>query len=126
MNAEERSAYAKRISSCNDHSKPVGSPRQGKARHLTNAEHDAAIEAQRPIVAKIMRKIGERGELPDDPMAIEALETALLILRSPVPAVERTAAARAVLDFTKPKPTIRVQRTFGTAEDWVDALAVEG
>lgn len=126
MNAEERSAYAKRISACNDHSKPIASTRRGRARHLTNAQYDVAIDSQRPVIAKIMRKMDERGELPDNPMAVEALESALLVLRSPVSTAERTAAARAILDFTKPKPSARVETTLRTAEDWVDEMAAEG
>jgi hypothetical protein len=108
-----------------DPTRPRKPSRIGRPKHLTNAQHDAAIDAQRPVVAKIMKKLGQRGELPDDPRAVEALGAALLIVRSPGSATVRTAAARLVLDFTKTKPTARTESVVMTAEDWVDEMAAE-
>ncbi|MFP5435045.1 MAG: hypothetical protein ACLGIM_18280 [Alphaproteobacteria bacterium] len=126
MSPEERTAYAKRMVAARDPSRPRPSSRRGRPKHLTNAQHDAAIDAQRPVVAKIMKKMCQRGELPEDPMAVEALEAALLVLRSPGSATVRTAAARLVLDFSKTKPAVRTESIVMTAEDWVDEMAADG
>ncbi|QOT71606.1 hypothetical protein H5V43_16320 [Sphingobium fuliginis] len=127
MTPEERTAYAKDLAAKSAAlRKPRGSPRLGKPKHLTNAQFDAAVEAQRPVVAKIMKKMAQRGELPDDSDAVEALERVLLVLRSPVPVADRTAAARVILDFTKTKPTARTESTLKTAEDYLDEMAREG
>lgn len=125
MSPEERTAYAMRMVAARDPNRPRKSTRRGRPKHLTNAQHDAAIDAQRPIVAKVIKKMGQRGELPDEPMAVEALEAALLVLRSPGSATVRTAAASLVLDFTKTKPTTKTESVVKTAEDWVDEMAAK-
>lgn len=125
MTPEERTAHAKALAARSKLTRTRRPSRRGKARHLTNAQHDAAVEAQRPIVAKIMGKMDQRGELPEDPLAVEALEAALMVLRSPGPSEHRTAAARLVLDFTKSKPAASVRSVVRTAEDWVDEMAAE-
>lgn len=121
MTAEERSAYfrslyAKRKS--HRGGKPAGVPRR-----MTIAQHEAHQAAQKPIIARIIKKMAANEQLPDDPMAVEALTEAMTVLRSTIPPRDKIAAARLILDFTKSKPTAKVEHTVKTAEDLLDEMA---
>lgn len=123
MSPEERSAYAKKLAAARRHhggGKPPGVPRT-----MTVAAYREAMEAQRPIVAAVIKKMEARGQLPDDPRAVEALEVAMVVLRSPVGPRERNAAARIILDFSQAKPTGRVVEIVKTADEWLDEMAEE-
>lgn len=55
--------------------------------------------------------------------AEEALEKSLEVMRGPLDAKTRIAAARLVLDFTMPKPTSKSEVTVKSAEDWLESLS---
>lgn len=70
-----------------------------------------------------MNKLKEAGVIDDtDAQANEALHTALSVMRMPLPAKEKLAAARLVLDFTKAKPAQKTELTVNAAEDWLQAV----
>lgn len=92
---------------------------------MTVAQYEAHQAAQKPIIAKILKKMSDKGQLPDDPMAVEALQQAMTVLRAPQTAKDKIAAARLILDFTKAKPTTKVEHTVRTAEDILDEMAEE-
>lgn len=69
------------------------------------------------IVAKIA---------PDEnEFAVEALKTAVEVMRVPGETRERLAAARLVLDFTKTKPAAKQEVSINKAEDFLDSLLEE-
>lgn len=77
----------------------------------------AALDAK-----KIIQRMRRGGELPDDPMAVEALEVAAQTLRQTGGQKDKIATARLILDFTTPKPTQRAEATVRTHEDFLDSL----
>lgn len=117
MTPEERTAYSAKIRA------KIVQDRTGVPRGMSIKDFNAAKAAQQPIIERIMKKMADNGQLPDDPMAVEALKEAMTVLRSPIPPKEKIAAARLVLDFTKPKPTTKVEHTVRTAEDFLDEMA---
>lgn len=123
MSPEERVAYSARIRAKRRPDSNPGGRKAGVAWKHTAAEHAAAIEAQKPIIARIMKKMADNGQLPDDPRAVEAIQEAMTVLRSPISAKDKIAAARLVLDFTKAKPTAKVEHTIRSAEDILDDMA---
>lgn len=116
MTPEQRSAHSAKM-------RAARGSRQGVPRGLTLAQFEAAKAAQKPIIQRIMKKMADTGQLPDDPRAVEALTEAMTVLRSPITAKEKIAAARLVLDFTKAKPTAKVEHTIKSAEDFLDEMA---
>ena len=60
----------------------------------------------------------------DDVYAIEALETAVQIMREPSQSRDKLTAARMVLDFTKTKPVAKSEVTIGKAEAFLESLLV--
>lgn len=61
----------------------------------------------------------------EDQYAVEALETAVEIMRTPLTARDRLAAAKLVLDFTKEKPSTKQEVTVQRAEDFLAAIMKE-
>ncbi len=121
MTSDERSMLGKALNGqrrTHRGGKPIGVPRR-----MTVAQHDAHRAAQRPVIARVMAKLGERDQLPEDPMAVEALLAAMHVLRSPIAAKDKIAAARLILDFAKHRPTAKVENPVKTAEDFLDEMA---
>ena len=58
----------------------------------------------------------------EDQYSIEALETAVEVMRVPGETRERLAAARLVLDFTKQKPVAKSEVSIGKAEEFLSSL----
>ena len=60
----------------------------------------------------------------EDEYALEALRTAVEIMREPGQNRDRLTAARMVLDFTKTKPAAKSEITVGKAEAYLESLLV--
>jgi len=60
----------------------------------------------------------------DDEYAVEALKTAVEIMREPCSNRDRLSAAKLVLDFTKTKPAAKSEVTIGKAEAFLESLLV--
>lgn len=121
MTPEERSEYARSLRARqkeNFGGKPTGVPRS-----MSVAQYEALKAEQRPIVKRIMKKMADKGQLPEDPRAVEALEESLMVLRTAENQKTKLSAARLLLDFTKAKPTQKIEHTVKTAEDYLDELA---
>jgi hypothetical protein len=114
MTAEERSAYSKALNA--KRRSRQGPQRHGVPRWMTSAQFDHHQATQEPIIAKVMEKLAERGQLPEHPWAVEAFEVAMKVLRSPVTPRDKIAAARLLLDFALRKPPTTVSRPIATAE----------
>ena len=82
------------------------------------AIHKAQVDAEAVI---IMRKIVEDNELDsvEDRYAIEALDTAVKIMRTQGDARNKLGAAKLILEYTKAKPSTKSDLTVHTAEDFL-------
>ncbi len=60
--------------------------------------------------------------LPDDESAKEAMAVAIEIMRGPGADRERLAAAKTILEYTKRKPTVKVDQRINAAEDLLAAV----
>lgn len=82
------------------------------------AAHKAEIEATTKI---IMGKLVKDNELnpTDDAYAIEALETAVNVMRMQGDVRNKLGAAKLVLEYTKAKPSTKSEVTVNTAEDFL-------
>ncbi|TFU06169.1 hypothetical protein EUV02_03925 [Polymorphobacter arshaanensis] len=90
--------------------------------HLTAKQHAIVLQEARPEVKIIMSKMKKQGILPEDTRAVQALETALTVMKSQTADANKIAAARLILDFTKSKPVAIKEVTVRTAEDILDEL----
>lgn len=123
MTPEQRSEHSKRLAALKKG--PSGGRPKGVPRALTRAQYEARLAEQQPIIKRIMKKMADNGQLPDDPRAVEALEKSMTILRTEEDSKTKLAAARLVLDFTKAKPTTKHEVTVKSAEDYLDEMAEE-
>lgn len=71
---------------------------------------------------RIFKIMEEAGMVPEDQHAAEALHTAVLTMRECESAKDKLAAARLILDFTKPKPASKTELTVRSHEDFLDEL----
>jgi hypothetical protein len=99
--------------------RPVGQP-DGWRKEDWEIEK-AKIKAETKEIVKIMT---EKLKI-EDQYAVEALETAVEIMRSPLTARDRLGAAKLVLDFTKEKPSTKQEVTVQRAEDFLAAILKE-
>lgn len=121
LTPEQRSEYARQLAA--KRKAPCGGRRTGVPRTLTVKQYEARKAEQTIIVERIMKKMADNDQLPDDPRAVEALKESMVILRTQEDAKLKLAAARLVLDFTKAKPTSKQEITVKTAEDYLDEIA---
>jgi len=98
--------------------RPVGTPDGYTLEAITPIRKQAQKDAER-IVA-IMAKDNNI----DDEYAVEALKTAVEIMREPAQNRDKLTAARMVLDFTKTKPVSKSEVTVGKAEAFLESLLV--
>jgi hypothetical protein len=124
MTPEERSAHAKamkaKVKDYSNVGRKKGVPQRSNCYGHALAEKEAS-----PEVKRIMKKMKNAGQLPDDPRAVQALETTLKILKAQdTDAKTKVAAARLLLDFTKAKPAAKVAIEF-SPEDFLDEIAAE-
>jgi hypothetical protein len=96
--------------------RPRGTPDGYTAEMIKPIRKQAKADAER-IVA-IMVKENDI----DDEYAVEALKTAVEIMREPAQNRDRLTAARMVLDFTKTKPAAKSEVTIGKAEAFLESL----
>ena len=96
--------------------RPRGTPDGYTAEMIKPIRKQAKADAER-IVA-IMAKENNI----DDEYAVEALKTAVEIMREPAQNRDHLTAARMVLDFTKTKPAAKSEVTIGKAEAFLESL----
>ena len=96
--------------------RPRGTPDGYTAEMIKPIRKQAKADAER-IVA-IMAKENNI----DDEDAVEALKTAVEIMREPAQNRDRLTAARMVLDFTKTKPAAKSEVTIGKAGAFLESL----
>jgi hypothetical protein len=122
MTPEERKAYSRKLIEARKGNRPK-STIPGKPRDLTAAQWAAVQEQAARDAKRIIAKMKDAGQLPDDPRAVEALEKAVKTLRQSENAKDVAALGRLILDFTKSKPTTKAELTVKTAEDLLDEMA---
>ena len=98
--------------------RPKGTPDGYTLEAITPIRKQAKADAER-----IVKVMAEDNQI-DDIYAIEALKTAVQIMREPSQSRDRLTAARMVLDFTKTKPVAKSEVTIGKAEAFLESLLV--
>lgn len=85
------------------------------------AVHKVQVEAETKI---IMEKIVADNDLnpKDDAYAIEALETAVTVMRMQGDVRNKLGAAKLVLEYTKAKPSTKSEVTLNTAEALLEQI----
>lgn len=88
------------------------------------AEHKVKVETETKI---IMEHIVNENELNpvDDAYAVEALETAVNIMRLQGDARNKLGAAKLILEYTKAKPSTKSELTVNTAEDLLNQILAD-
>lgn len=121
---EERAALSAKLNAGRDLKAQAakGGRKPGVPRNLTSAQHAQLVAEQQPEIERMIKKMADQGILPDDPRAEEALTKTMTVLRTAETNRDKLAAARLVLDFTKSKPTAKIEHTVKTAEDFLDEM----
>lgn len=119
MTPEERSALGKALAAKRKSAAKI----PGKPPYITNDQWRVMQEVAASDAKRIIKKMRDAGQLPDDPRAVEALEETVKALRTSTSTKDKIAAARLILDFTKSKPVQKTETTIRTHEDFLDELA---
>ena len=118
---EERKAYSQKLIAARK-GKQVNAQTPGKPARLTNAQW-AEVQAQAEADAKrIIKKMKDAGQLPDDELAVEALTKVAQTLREATTPRDIASLGRLMLDFTKTKPVQKHDHTVRTMEDELDEM----
>lgn len=91
----------------------------------TNMQWALAKDAARKIAHRIYKNMDIEGALPENPIAREAMKTALEMLAEDNATRDRLAIVRTLLEFTHSKPASTQNVNLKTAEDFLDELAAE-
>lgn len=121
MTPEERKAYSAKM-----RAKQVikaGGRKPGVPYALTADQHQRLLEQELPKIDRMISKMAETGAIPDDALAQEALRELATVMRTQTDAKIKLAAIRTALDFTKAKPSQKIEHTVKTAEDFLDEMA---
>jgi hypothetical protein len=124
MTPDERKAYSAKLVAARKGNHP-NTNIPGKPRHLTHAQWAAVLEEAGRDAKRIIAKMKEAGQVPDDPRAEEALTKAVKTLRASDNPKDVAALGRLILDFTKAKPAQKIEATIKSAEDLLDEMAEE-
>lgn len=121
---EERSAYARKIRQIGIDRGISTNPgrKKGVPSKYTAPQYALLLAQELPKAQRIMKQMASNGIIPEDAMAIESLTSALVVLRTAETNKDKLAAATLILNFTKAKPTAKIEHTIRTAEDYLDEL----
>ncbi len=126
MTPDERKAYSAKLVAARQGRRALNNTNiPGKPRDLTNAQWAAVKEEAARDAKRIIAKMKDAGQLPDDPRAEEALTKAVATLRAAESPKDIAALGRLILDFTKAKPAQKIEATVRTAEDILDEMAAD-
>lgn len=120
---EQRSVDAKKASLAAAASGNKAGRKEGVPLAFDQWTYRAIRDEAKQDVQRIMKLMDQEGILPEDPLAREALETALQLMREPGPKPFKHQVLRTILEYRLAKPTSKSDVTVRTAEDWLDDLA---
>lgn len=84
-------------------------------------KHKAQVEKEVKIIMTELTKDIDMNDT-DTKYAVEALETAVILMRMQGDARNKLGAAKLVLEFTKAKPSTKSEVTINTAEALLEAI----
>lgn len=89
--------------------------------------YDAQVAAEAPNIKLIVERIMADNDLNpiEDKYAVEALETAVTIMRVESANRDKLAAAKLVLEYTKAKPSTKADITLNTAESFLESVLAQ-
>jgi hypothetical protein len=105
--------------------------KQGRPKGLPDGMGAEKFAIHKAQVAKetkiIMEKIVDENDLTtkDGQYAVEALETAVTIMRLQGDARNKLGAAKLILEYTKSKPSAKTELTVNTAEDLLNQILAD-
>lgn len=120
MTPEERKALASRAARSR---KKDGARAPGTPPHWGTHDYAPLLKETEREAKRIYNIMEQEGTLPEDPLAREALQEALKLMRAPGDKKFKHTVLRTILEYRLAKPTTKTDVTVRTAEDWLDDLA---
>jgi hypothetical protein len=120
LTPEERSARARKAALSR---KTHGARAPGTPPTWATQEYAPLLIAAEREAKRIYDIMEQDGLLPEDPLAREALQEALKLMRAPGDKKFKHSVLRTILEYRLAKPTTKTDVTVRTAEDWLDELA---
>lgn len=111
INSEARRAKPRTVKGC-----PVG---------MTKHEWAVCKDEARKIAHRIYSMMEKEGALPENPIAREAMKTAMEMLAEDNSTKDKLAIIRTLLEYNMAKPASTQNLNVKTAEDFLDELAQE-
>lgn len=120
LTPEERSDRARKAALSR---KTHGAKAPGTPPHWATHEYAPLLKEAEREAKRIYKIMEQEGILPEDPLAREALQEALKLMRAPGDKKFKHSVLRTILEYRLAKPTTKQDVTIRTAEDWLDDLA---
>lgn len=92
---------------------------------FSKAEWAQCLDQAHQLAHKIMKQMDKDGALPDNPVAREAMRSAIELLSSELSTKDKLAVIRTLLEYNMAKPAATTNLNVKTAEDFLDELAEE-
>lgn len=91
----------------------------------TRHEWALVIDEAQKTAKRIIKNMDMEGALPDNPIARKAMEQSIEMLAADLPAKDKLAVIRTILEYNMAKPASTANVNVKTAEDFLDELASE-
>jgi hypothetical protein len=95
----------------------------GRPSHMTTMEWAVCLDEAQKLARKILKNMDAEGALPTNPIAKAAMEQAIVMLSSDLPAKDKLGVIRTILEWNLAKPAATNNINVKTAEDFLDELA---
>ena len=95
----------------------------GTPKGLTKYEWALQQEEARKLTLRIMKIMDAEGSLPTNPIAREAMKSAIELLASDITVKDKLSAIRTLLEYNMQKPASTSNINVKTAEDFLDDIA---
>jgi hypothetical protein len=92
---------------------------------VTHVEWAVMLDEAQKLAKRILREMDNEGALPENPLARTAMQEAVTMLATDLPAKDKLAVIRTILEWNLAKPAATNNVNLKTAEDFLDELAAK-
>lgn len=90
---------------------------------FTKYEWAIHLDAAQKLTHRIMQIMDKEGALPTNPIAREAMKSAIELLASDINVKDKLTAIRTLLEYNMARPAAATNITLKTSEDFLDEIA---
>lgn len=97
----------------------------GTPNGISKVEWAVMLDEAQKLAKRILREMDNEGALPENPLAKQAMQEAVVMLATDLPAKDKLAVIRTILEWNLAKPAATSNVNIKSAEDFLDDLAAK-